>query len=55
MILMGIAGGGGGLLLLFHEDDNDINDEKDNDNNGDVNYLMILMELSEGGTPSQAS
>ena len=40
---------GGGLLLRLHEDDYDINDEKDNDNNEDVNYLMILMETARGG------
>ena len=37
---------GGGLLLRLHEDDYDIKDDKDNDKNEDVNYLMILMEIA---------
>ena len=37
---------GGGLLLRLHEDDYDINGDKDNDKNEDVNYLMILMEIA---------
>ena len=36
----------GGLLLRLHEDDYDINGDKDNDKNEDVNYLMILMEIA---------
>ena len=44
--LVELPEGGGGLLLRLHEDDYDINGDKDNDKNEDVNYLMILMEIS---------